>query len=215
MTHIKICGITTPGDADLAIQAGATFIGLIFAPQSPRCITVPQARQIREQIGERAQVVGVFQNQAAEAIQHISTQLNLDLIQLHGQETPDFCQAMPRPVIKMLPTTDEAQTQVNNLIQPDSNIQYVLFEPPKASGQAITEEAGFLKWLRSSKIALPYFLAGKLSPDNIGPLVTAYRPFGVDVAGGVESVPGVKDPQKVRQFCQAVQLATVSEGVYG
>ncbi|MBX3154061.1 hypothetical protein KF728_28155 [Candidatus Obscuribacterales bacterium] len=203
-TRVKICGITNAEDALMAVIAGADFIGLIFAQASQRRVKLEVARQVRTTIGNNAKVVGVFQNQDIEFVNRVAKELDLDYIQLHGEEDRNYIEYCNRPVIKTLSYNAEVETL--RTLAGVSNLSYLLFDAPKESVKQEDVEENLIRFanrLRSIKeSSIPsFFIAGKLTPDNVAFSIEMLKPFAVDVASGVESAPGVKSQELVRTFC--------------
>ncbi len=218
--RVKICGITSVQDAQLAVEAGADFIGLIFAERSPRKVSVEMAKIIAESIktlnkantGTNAvRLVGVFQNQSIAEIQTIAKQVRLDFIQLHGEESPDYAELLPLPVIRFAPLAlgKESSPWPWKAKTPIDKSAALLLEPPKGSGMALTDwfsaYADRAAALREFSKTTPLFLAGGLHTGNIATALQHIRPFAIDVASGVESSPGVKNPAHVRDFCATIK----------
>lgn len=215
-THIriKICGITTVEDAQLAVDAGADFLGLIFAPHSPRRVEIETAREIAQatraiKTAPSVRLVGVFQDQDLAEIQAISEQTPLDLIQLHGEEPAALPAQLPLPVIRFAPLTEAIPPASSWTEANCGRVAALLSEPPKGSGLSLAD------WLdaypdgetalRAISRKTPLFLAGRLTPDNIAAVLGRVRPFAVDAASGVEIRPGIKDPGKLRAFCATIR----------
>src|SRR5258708_7692977 len=115
---IKICGITNIDDAEAAIKCGASYIGIVFIEGTPRCIDLAKAQAISEAVAKRAQVVGVFQDQVVKSIEKTAKLVPLDMVQLHGSESPEFCSAIDLPVIKALsPTFPKVQAKAHSLAE--------------------------------------------------------------------------------------------------
>lgn len=221
---IKVCGITSAGDAAVAIESGADYIGLVFVPQTPRCIDVDTARSIAEAIAGRAQLVGVFRDQQLAEIVKVSDAVPLDMVQLHGSESPEECRQVGLPVLKAFsPDFAGRQTRgdklgeelVNKLEKYWSACQHVLLDRRKDSTD--------LDWL---SIALPvlraveaklgeYFLAGGLNSHNVKAVLSSVSPFAVDISSGVEISPGKKDRELIRRFCQDARCITKNDGSQG
>ncbi|WP_373531521.1 N-(5'-phosphoribosyl)anthranilate isomerase [Vampirovibrio sp.] len=209
---VKICGITNVSDAMAAIQAGADWLGFIFVPDTPRFITVETAQAILQAVRSQSpptQCVGVFQNASAETIQAHWAALGLDQIQLHGDETPAFCEQLPAPVIKTLllqphlsfsnlSTTAMAYLQANN-------VKTLLLDLPKNSAVKAVGSLPDAVGLRSFLSTFPSLLAGGVTADNLQSVLEQFQPVGVDVASGVEQAPGQKDVEKMNRFCQIIQ----------
>ena len=204
-TLIKICGITTAQNAQLAIEAGATWLGLIFVPNTPRTVITSELQAI-VQLARTNQVplVGVFQNQPIEVINGIAESLQLQVIQLHGTETPEQCQQCLKPVIKVFPL--EPFPTVAQILPYQPVIDYVLLDLPKGYPSLPTWGAYPIEALQQA-VQLPVLLAGKLTPETVGAVMGQHCPAGVDVASGVETeVAGEKDATKLKAFVEAVWI---------
>lgn len=202
-TLVKICGITNLADAQSALAAEASYLGMIFSGQSTRKIDPHNARQIALQLKDRIKLVGVFKDQTKDEILQVCKHVPLDLLQLHGGETPDFCRAMTLPVIKVI-----EQTNISHLLGKVKSymnaVDYILFDRPKA---------GFAEdWLEQAisiihsieKDLPPYFFAGGLNIHNIKSVLDKLNPFAVDVAAGVEISARQKDKLLMETFCRLV-----------
>ena len=208
---VKICGITSQQQAEQIIAAGADAVGLNFWPKSKRYVSLQDAKWAAELTG--AMRVAVVVNATDSELEQILQSGLVDAIQLHGDETPERCEQVARmglPVIKALQVRDES---VLELIPAYSSAQAVLldsYNPGQYGGEGRT-----FPWSLGSLAVrrfqdLPVILAGGLVPGNVGEAVSGVYPAAVDVASGVESSPGVKDLEKVRQFIQQVHLAESS-----
>lgn len=208
---VKICGITNPQDADFAIAAGARLIGIILANSSKRKVSSTQARAIAEAARGRAKLVGVFQYQGVDEVNATAEELNLDFIQLHGDEDQEFIKSCVRPVIKTF-TYDQSKSQsLTNF----SAARYFLFDLDKDRQSDSNNTSQRLKSLAQSLAPIrhlipPFFLAGGLNPGNVRRAMDIIRPFGIDVASGVESSPGNKSPNLVTDFLKATHIPTGS-----
>ena len=191
--RVKICGVTTPEDAKLAIACGADLIGLNFYPPSPRYVDRERACRIREAIGASATVVGLFVNASREHIEECRRELGLDMIQFHGDEDESAITGWPVKVIRAMRvkggTSEEEYTTRADYRLLDT------FHPGLygGTGQRLAAE-----WLGCADLSRT-ILAGGLTPENVAE-AAALKPYAVDVAGGVESAPGAKDPAKLRSF---------------
>lgn len=196
MVKIKICGITRAEDGLSAVEAGADFIGVNFYPPSPRYLAPEAAARLVREVGNQVKWVGVFVNEQPEIIRGIAARVGLDLAQLHGEESPEFCRNLGLPVVKAFRIRS-----VDDLAGlGDFPADYVLVDcySPGYGGSGLTFE-----WRLLEEKNLPrgrLFLAGGLTPDNVADAVRAARPFAVDVASGVESEPGMKDRAKLEMF---------------
>lgn len=202
-TLIKICGITSVEDAQLAVSAGANYLGLIFVDTSPRRVSLEAAIAIQNAIKGKAKIVGVFQNSSPAAIKACWEQVGFDLVQLHGQERIEDYSTLPVPLMRVLSLDMEA-LPAESLQTLKGPAQYLLLDRPKTS-TCSDWLTGALAYLASIDDCPPLFFAGGLTADNVTSVISQVRPHGVDVASGIEARPGVKDPQKLRAFCQAVQ----------
>ncbi len=203
-TRTKICGVTSVEDAELAVSLGAWAVGLIFAA-SPRRCNPAQAARISAALRRRALVTGVFLNHPLDAVVALNERVGFDAIQLHGDEGPAFATEVARrtgaKVIKAARVRDAGDVRALDAFR---SVDFHLVDGP---GGGLTVEPGLVRNRRSR---LPLILAGGLTPDNVAGQIEAIEPFAVDVASGVESAPGVKDPQLLEAFLAAVSGATVS-----
>ena len=203
----KICGLTNPADALIAVQAGADALGLVFYPPSPRAVTAEQAADIIRHLPPFVVTVGLFVNPEAAWVEAVLKQVPLDLLQFHGDEPEIFCQAFGRPYIKAL------------RMKPDFDPEQAAAGWPSARGFLLdtytpgipggTGEA--FDWQRfpvgesSSGKSYSWTLAGGLTPDNVAEAIRITQPYAVDVSGGVESSRGIKCPIKIHAFLKAVR----------
>jgi phosphoribosylanthranilate isomerase len=207
-TKIKFCGITRPGDAQLALDAGAWAIGLIFFPGSPRRCDFDAAQEIAAAFKRRAEIAGVFVNPTLEYVTQTADALDLTMIQLHGDEGPAFCSEVARrtgcKVIKAARVRSGADIQALEPFHTDFHL-LDSYSPSVRGGSGET-----FAWELAPKHRRggPVILSGGLNPSNVAEAVRAVRPFAVDVASGVESSPGRKDPAKLEAFAAAVASAT-------
>lgn len=192
-TQVKICGIRSPIAAQTAVYAGAKFLGFNFVPGSRRRISPEFAKQIISQIKNQVQIVGVFQNQPAEEVNEIAQFLDLDFVQLHGEEDADYVSKMQRPVIKSLQL--EHDFDLNKVLKSlnSYDAQYFLLDRKK-QGKGKMLNTGKLNILCKS---YQIFVAGGLNPDNVVEVVRSAAPFAVDVASGIET-NGVEDLEKIK-----------------
>lgn len=204
-TRVKICGITRVEDALAAARAGADAIGLVFDPNSPRCVSLDQARAIARSLPPFITVVGLFADAAPERIREVLSRLDLDLLQFHGTETPEQCRQYARPYVKAI------------RMHPDVDLHAEARRYADAAGllldSFVADVAGgsgrVFDWERIPRdLARPLILAGGLTPGNVGEAVRRVRPYAVDVSSGVEQSKGVKDPDKIAAFLKAVRDAS-------
>jgi phosphoribosylanthranilate isomerase len=196
MTQVKICGITSIADAHVAVEAGADMIGLIFYPPSPRYVTPAQAQAIVASLPPGCPAVGVFVNASLETLTRIVQASGVQIVQLHGDESPELCRQLPWRVVKTLRFTAQVQPEM----MPQYSVEAFLIEGFHADvyggGGARAD------WQR---VALLHhygriILAGGLTPENVHEAIRIVRPYAVDVCSGVEATPGRKDWDKVRTF---------------
>jgi phosphoribosylanthranilate isomerase len=202
MTAIKVCGVTRPEDADLAAALGASAIGMLFWPNSPRCVTVDRARAIAGALPPFVTTVGVFVDQPMHEVESIAAAVGLGAIQLHGQEVPDTYANVTRRVIKTVAVGDESARTRAAAVPSRATVLLDAHDPVKHGGTGRV-----IDWTIAAGIAQrrPVILSGGLNPDNVAVAVQAVSPYAVDVSSGVESAPGRKDAAKLRAFFAAVR----------
>ena len=198
MTAVKICGITRREDAEAAVRFGADFVGFVLWPRSPRAATLELVDRLRRKLPEHVTPVGVFVNPSADEVRS-GHQAGIRMAQIHG-EVPDWGKDRPRLVIVRavhLAASGEG-------IEPDvPDTEHLILldahDPVKHGGTGQTVD-----WARAAAIARSrdLFLAGGLTPDNVKQAIAAVKPMAVDVASGVESSPGIKDHDKLREFIE-------------
>lgn len=203
MTKIKQCGITNLQDARHAITCGADFLGFIFAVESPRSVSPATAASIVEAVKANVKTVAVFRNWPLEQVNKYSPLIPFDYVQLHGDESPDYCRAMAKPVIKVIEIDEKTSNLAEQVAPYEDCSAYILFDKPKRLQLTDWLEIALQK-IEDSGSLPPYFFAGGLNTANVGNVLAHISPFALDVASGTESEPGKKDFQKVSDFCQAV-----------
>jgi len=201
--RVKICGVTTVEDAALAADLGASAIGLVFWPRSPRFVDVEQAKRIVAALPPFVGAVGVFVNQPEAA--DIAREVGLSAVQLHGDEPPDTYRGLPVRVIKAVAVTGNGSGDLAAAIPASATVLLDAHDPVKRGG---TGRA--IDWTVAAAVALrrPIILSGGLNADNVVSAVEAVRPYAIDVSSGVESAPGRKDPAKLRALFDALQTRT-------
>ena len=215
MFRVKICGITNVDDARVVAQAGADAVGLNFYPKSPRYVTAEKARQIVDALPERIVKVGLFVNAAAEEICQTFDRLGLDLIQLHGDEPPEFFgELRGRAAMRAFRL---GESGVDRMCRYLDDCRRLACEPRLVLVDACVEGAyggtgqladwEALKAYPFDATPPPLVLAGGLKPDNVAEAIRAVCPAAVDTASGVESSPGRKDPVAVEAFVCAAREA--------
>ena len=200
MTRIKICGITTPEDALAAVEAGAHAIGLVFA-ESPRRVDPLQARHIIEALPPFVTTVGVFMNAPLKDVRQTADSLDLDAIQLHGEEPPAYCHELaPRKIIKRFNVFENDTPRALAQRMQGYRVAAYLLDPGTGSGRTFD-------WSLTGELPRPLIVSGGLNPDNAGEAVRLTRPYAVDVASGIETTPGRKSPLLMRAFVHVVKEA--------
>ena len=208
--RIKICGLTRIEDARLAAELGVEYLGFIFA-ESPRRVAAEAAGVILRTLEQERQGgmrpverVGVFVNASGEDILSTARQASLTMLQLHGDENPDFCSQFELPVIKALRILDRG---IFDLVR-GYDIPYILLEPylpGKYGGTGVQANWQLASELVSTFPEKRFFLAGGLGPGNVKAALSAVRPFAVDASSALENRPGIKDQQKMKSFIKAVR----------
>lgn len=196
MVRVKICGITRLDDALLAVAAGADALGFVFHECSPRHIFPEEAARIMEALPPFVQAVGLFVNADVDLVNATADLCRLDLIQLHGDESPEYCTGLKRRVLKVIRVKDITS------LDPMKNYRVSGFLLDAYSPKAYGGTGTSFNW-EVAKVAEKYgpvILAGGLTPGNVRQAVEKVSPYGVDVSSGVEAAPGKKDIDKVREF---------------
>ncbi len=202
MTRIKICGITNIQDALLASKLGADALGFIFYPESKRYIEPDRASEIISSLQPFITTVGVFVNQSLDEINSVRDITGIGLVQLHGDESPEFCTGLPFNAVKALrikERSDIAQVELYPL-------EAILFDKYSEGAYGGTGESFTWDWLQDLKTTKSIILSGGLTPENVGEAISKASPYAVDVSSGVEDSPGKKNAEKMRQFIEAVRF---------
>ncbi len=199
MVRVKICGITNREDALMAVEAGADALGFVFYQGSSRHVTPEQAAAIIGHLPPFVQTVGLFVNEELATVNATANRCGLDLVQLHGDEAPDFSAAVTRRVIKAFRVKDA--TVLDRLAEfPSAACLLDAWSAEEYGGTGKT-----FNWDIAARAARqhPIILAGGLTPDNVAQAISAVAPYAVDVSSGVERSPGKKDPELVRRFIRS------------
>jgi phosphoribosylanthranilate isomerase len=197
----KICGITRIEDALAAVEAGADAIGFVFYPKSPRAVSVQQARAIIAALPPFISTVGLFVNASRCELNETLDAVPLDMLQFHGDETPEQCDGYHRPFIKALRV--QAGDDIAASCRMYSRASGILLDTFVAGVPGGTGET--FDWaLIPGNLEKPIILAGGLTSANVAQAITQVRPYAVDVSGGVEKSKGIKDHDKIRAFMSAV-----------
>jgi len=208
-TRIKICGITRPGDALAAAQAGADAIGLVFYPPSPRYLSAERALDIRQALPPFVQTVALFVNPDAAQVAQVIGRLRPAMLQFHGDETPQFCAQFGMPYVKACRVKSGVSTGVDLLeyLRPFSGAAAWLLDSFVEAYGGVGESCDWS--LVPARRDRPLILSGGLARDNVAEAVRRVRPWGVDVSSGVESAKGIKDAAKIAAFIEEVRNADV------
>ena len=203
---VKICGLTNLEDSLAAIEMGADFLGFNFYPKSPRFLELERAQKIFEEIPSNIPKVGVFVNEEYQNIIDIASELNLDILQLHGDETPEFCNQIGRawyPAIRL--ANEEAFEQI-----PKYESDWILidtFVKGQYGGTGIRANWGLAK--EAKKFGKKILLAGGLDPENVQIAIATAQPDAVDVSSGIEERIGKKDLKKMEEFIQKAKSVSL------
>lgn len=204
MVWIKICGITRAADADVAVEAGADALGFNFYASSPRAIDPHRARDIIAALPDGVTPVGLFVDAPIEELQRLSALCGFGTVQLHGGESPAYCREVGLEVIKAVRVEDAGSLAALG----DYDVSAFLldaFDPDTAGGTGKPFDHRLVEQAKAA--GRPIIVAGGLTPETVAAVIRDTRPYGVDVASGVESAPGVKDHAKVRAFIERAKTA--------
>jgi len=202
-TRVKICGITRQQDADFAAEIGADAIGLVFYPASPRAVTIAQAKEIVAQLPPFVSLVALFVNASVNEVEACLAALPIDVVQFHGDESPEYCAQFNKPfmkAIRMQKNTDLAV--MAKRYNQASALLLDTYQPgvPGGTGAAFD-------WSLVTEIEKPIILAGGLNTENVSTAIQQVRPYAVDVSGGVEASKGIKSNEKMSAFMREVANA--------
>jgi len=211
VTLIKICGVTLPDDAAAVASAGVDFVGLNFWPRSKRYLAPERAAMIAGVVRStgKAKLVGVFVNPDPDEVSAVTMRVELDIIQLHGEESPELCNRISkvafRPLWKAIAVRSQADVARLDVVSAEA---IVLDAPtPGRGGAGAAFDHRVAADARAKFPAIKLVLAGGLTPHNVAAAIAQVRPWAVDVASGVEAAPGIKDPVKLAAFVAAVRGA--------
>lgn len=200
---VKVCGVTSEADARAVVAAGADYVGLNFVPGSPRRIDAERGAAIARACAG-AVVVAVFADAEADEVRRVANAIGAAMVQLHGSESPDYCRACDRPVVKALRAPDAPTLAA--LAARYEEAAYLLVDawvPGRLGGSGTLLDVEAARVLDPARL----FVAGGLTPELVADVVERLRPWAVDVASGVESSPGVKDHGKVERFVRCAKAA--------
>ena len=207
-TRVKICGITRPEHARAAAGAGADAIGLMFYEPSPRYVTPVRAREVCAALPPLVSVVGVFVNPEPRDIKAVVEDVPCDLIQFHGEESPELCASAGKPYVKAV----RVRTR-DDIVEAEARYSDARALLLDAHHDTLWGGTGSrFDWdLVPDDVRRPVVLAGGLTPENVAAAIRRVRPFAVDVSGGVESAPGEKDARSMERFMKEVASAESGE----
>jgi len=204
-TRVKICGVTRLADAELAAELGAWAVGMVFYPGSRRRCTLAEAEAIGAALRRRVEVAGVFVNAPLEEVAQVSERVGLTLVQLHGEEGPAFCAEVARRTgartIKA--ASVKGMFTVRDLER--FHTDFHLVDGYAAGLRGGTGERFDWSLLAARRSKLPLIVGGGLDAEHVSAAIATIRPFAVDVASGVETEPGIKDPERMRAFFEAAE----------
>ncbi|KAF0192171.1 MAG: phosphoribosylanthranilate isomerase [Gammaproteobacteria bacterium] len=201
-TRVKFCGITRPEDAVAAARAGADAIGLVFYPPSPRHVTAERAAVIVRDVPPFVSVVGLFVDADEREINAVLDAVRIDVLQFHGDEPAAACRGYARPYLKAVRMRDNVDLTTCAAQYADaSGLLLDAWHDVLPGGTGKTFDWSTVP----ANIAKPLILAGGLTADNVAQAIVSVRPYAVDVSGGIESAPGIKDAAKMRAFMRSVE----------
>ena len=208
MIQVKICGITNLEDALCAAESGAAAVGFIFYPPSPRYIEPQKAREIIDRLPDHLVAVGVFVNEQTEVVKKIFEDCCLDMIQLHGDESSEYCRQFPtRLVIKAL----ELKTEEDLKKAAGLAVAAILVDNRQAGLYGGTGKT--TNWELARRLSKPMILSGGLNEGNVADALQKVHPAALDINSGVESAPGKKDPAKIARIMQIIKDGTTGNKI--
>lgn len=218
--RVKICGITNLGDAELALELGAWALGMIFYEGSPRRCSPAEAQVIAATLRRRVELCGVFVNASLQEILSASEELGLSMLQLHGDEGPSFCAEVRRRtgvrVIKAAQVSGSGDVRDLERFHVDFHLLDARSKATERQGmRGGTGETFDWGLLAARRSKVPLILSGGLTAENVGEAVRVARPYAVDSASGTEAAPGHKDPERLREFFEAVAQTRLQQARIG
>jgi phosphoribosylanthranilate isomerase len=206
--RIKICGLTRQEDVELAAALGADALGFNFWPRSPRAVDPDHVRRITRALPVMPLRVGIFVDAAPADVAATAARAGLDAIQLHGGEAIEAYESLGLRILRVASVADETGVEAAAALPPHVTPLVDAVDPLRRGGTGMTAD-----WTRAAALARrrPILLAGGLTPDNVGEAIARVRPWGVDVASGVEASPGVKRADRLRAFFARVRAAGEDE----
>ena len=219
-TRVKVCGLTRIEDVQQAAVAGADAIGLVFYPKSARCVGLEQARTLRQAVPAMVDVVALFVNAHPDEVRQVIDIVQPDVLQFHGDETPDYCQQFGRRFMRAFRAGApglESSDQILTACRQFDQAAAWLFDSYSAGygGSGRSFDFSLLDGVRADARSRPIVLAGGLTTQTVADAMARVRPFAVDVSSGVEASPGIKIAAKVADFIAAVGQADQALRVQG
>lgn len=206
----KICGLADTAAVEAAVGHGADMVGFVFYPPSPRNLGAEQAETLLHDVPSGIDRVGLFVDPETDFLDQILAKARLDLLQLHGDETPERCRAISvyfgLPIIKAIKVSTKADLKMAK--DYEDAVDWLMFDARSAADDALPGGNGkAFDWtiLKGAEFKRPWLLAGGLTPDNLAEAVKQSGATAVDVSSGVESAPGKKDPARIRAFLDAAR----------
>ena len=206
--RIKICGITRPEDAEQALALGADTVGCVFHAASARHVTAEIAQDIRVAVGDAGTLVGLFVDPTVDQVQAVLDQIELDVLQFHGEESPAFCEQFQRPYLKAVAMSPDVDLAAVNSAY--CSARGLLLDSAHEGQFGGTGHRFDWEWIDAG-LEKRLMLAGGLTADNVGDAIRQVRPAAVDVSSGVEKKKGIKDCDRMRAFIEAA-IPEISEG---
>jgi phosphoribosylanthranilate isomerase len=199
--RIKICGLTRNQDVQVAVAEGVDALGFVLYAPSPRAVTAEQAALLIKHAPAFVTTVALFVDESAEEIYRVLDVCSFDLLQFHGDESPEFCRQFNRPYMKAIRV--RSAEDIHCAVQQYPDTKALLLDAyvenlPGGTGQAFD-------WRLIPELSIPWILAGGLNANNVADAVNQVKPFAVDVSGGVEASKGIKDVQKIKDFISEVR----------
>lgn len=201
MIRIKLCGLTRLEDVHHAVALGVDAVGFIFEPSSPRSVSSDQVKELTFDLPPFVKSVGVFVDESADVINHIARSCKLDLIQLHGHETPEYCKQIERPILKAIKIQDI--DDINAIPKYQGMVSGVLLDTKSSTqhgGTGKTFDWGIA--LHAKDFDIPIILAGGINAGNVQKAVKLVNPYAIDISSGIELSPGIKDYNKMKEVVE-------------
>lgn len=209
MTHVKICGLKDPENLQVAVEAGARFVGFVFYPPSPRHVPLDVAKELSMQVPTGVRCVGLFVDPTDEELERVLGHVQLDMIQLHGGESAErVAEVRARFGVEVMKAIAiSGQEDLERIKAYEDAADWILCDTPSV-GHGGSGESFDWEILKAYAFSKPWMLAGGLTVENVGDAIEALKPDAVDVSSGVEKSRGVKDAEKIRSFISAVRAAS-------